>query len=313
MKNFIRFNALLLGCLSITLSAAEIDQYTTRHLDLADASEIVNNEANNHVRSALTRLEAVGCNEDSLYVELRKAFSNHKDGQLTIHMLHAEDFPRSVIPLRESIYADWNSWDGYLLGRPAAAKSPLALGPLVNIDGIRVGTDKFEHLFGRGFMYFKRHYLKGHSLKRVFKFGIKGEKTIFGGNKLATGIFSYADLSSNFNGMRFWNHMLQLRDDVMGDNHGPYIECQDNRYVQVKPIDFRHYMDESMDESINCPKFATKKTMNKYLKRVEALGYTCPMSKQTLETMQQKYGEFSHWIINEEGPGKVKYFGEFRK
>ena len=257
-------------------------------------------------------MDGVGCNEEQLYKELRKAFANHKNGELTIHMLHDKDFPRSVIGLRESVYADWTSWDGYLLGRPAAAKSPLALGPLVNIDGIRVGTDKFEHIFGRGFMYFKRHYLRGHSLKRVFKYGIRGEKTLFGGNKLATGVFSYADLSANFNGMRFWNHMLQLRDDVMGDNHGPYISCQNDKYVQVKEIDFRHYIDESMDESINCSKFATKKTMRKFMSRVEALGYTCPMSADTLEEMRQKYGQFSHWIINEEGPDDVSYFGEFR-
>ncbi len=309
MKKLIAPLALLM-CASVY--SAEVDQYTTRHLDLADSSEIVNSRANAHVRTALETLKDQGCQEDLLYSELRKAFANHKNGELTIHMLHAKNFPRSVIGLRESIYADWNSWDGYLLGRPAAAKSPLALGPLLNIDGVRVGTDKFEHLFGRGFMYFKRHYLKGHSLKRVFKFGIRGEKTIFGGNKLATGIFSYADLSANFNGMRFWNHILQLRDDVMADNQGPYVSCIDNKFVQVKDIDFRTYMDESMDESINCPKFASKKTMKKYLSRVEGMGYTCPMSQQTLTDMMTKYGDFSHWILNEEGPGKINYFGEFR-
>lgn len=313
MRSMKKLFLISLLALSNTLAhSAEVDQFTTRHLDLKDASELVNLEANRHVRNALARLENIGCDEDSLYKELRKAFANHKHGELTIHMLHAENFPRHQIALRESVYADWNSWDGFLLGRPSAANSPLALGPLVNIDGIRVGTDKFEHIFGRGFMYFKRHYLKGHSLKRVFKFGIRGEKTLFGGNKLATGVFSYADLSANFNGMRFWNHMLQLREDVMGDNHGPYISCQDNRFVQVKEIDFRHYIDESMDESINCSKFATKKTMRKFVSRVEALGYSCPIAPEKLEEMRLKYGALSHWIINEDGPDDVSYFGEFR-
>ena len=294
------------------LLAAEVDQYTTRHLELADASEHINQEANLHVRNALSHIEEQGCNEEALYTELRKAFANHKTGKLTIHMLHADNFPRSNIALRESVYADWTRWDGYLLGRPAAANSPLALGPLVNIDGQRVGTDKFEHMFGRGFAYFKSHYLRGKSLKRVLKFGIFMEKTTLGGNKLATGVFSYADLAANFNGMRFWNHILQLRPDVLGDDHGPYISCIDGKYKQVKEIDFKHYVDESMDESINCSKFATKRTMRKFVSRVEALGYSCPMSVDKLEEMRQKYGKISHWIINEDGPDDVSYYSEFR-
>jgi len=303
------FLAVALG--SLSLFSAEVDQYTTRHLELQDASEIVNAQANRHIQDALIYLADQGCNEEALYKELRKAFANHKHGKLTIHMLHDKHFPRHQIALRESIYTDWTPWDGYLLGRKAAEKSPLALGPLVNIDGIRVGTDKFEHIFGRGFMYFKRHYLKGHSLKRVFKFGIRGEKTLFGGNKLATGVFSYADLSANFNGMRFWNHMLQLRDDVMGDNHGPYISCVDNKFKQVKEIDFRHYIDESMDESINCSKLATKRSANKYKSRIEAMGYACPMDQATFEAMKTKYAKFAKWILNDEGIEDVSYFNEF--
>ena len=290
---------------------AEVDQFTTRHLELKNSTDIVNNEANRHVEESLKILEKSGCDENLLYEELKKGFANHKNGKLTIHMLHEKEFPRHQIALSESVYADWNRFDGYLLGRPAAAASPLALGPLVNIDGIRVGTDKFEHIFGRGFQYFKRFHLKQRSLKSVMKYGIRGEKTIFGGNILATGVFSYADLAANFNGMRFWNHMLQLRPDILGDNHGPYISCQDNQFVQVKKIDFRHYIDESMDESINCSKFARKKSAKKFLKRVEALGYSCPMDPDKLEMMKEKYGEFSKWIINDEGVEDVSYFNEF--
>ncbi len=294
-----------------SLRAAEVDQFSTRHLDLIDSNEVVNKQANKHVQEILTRLQSSGCDEDVLYSELKKVFANHKNGELTISMINDKEFPRHQIPLKESVYADWNRFDGYLLGRPSAAKSPLALGPLLNINGIRIGTDKFEHIFGRGFEYFKRYYLKERSLKSVMKYGIRGEKTIFGGNILATGVFSYADLSANFNGMRFWNHILQLRPDIMDDNIGPYISCKNNQFVQVKRIDFSHYIDESMDESINCSKFARKNSAKKFISRVEEMGYSCPMDQSVLDDMKLKYGELSKWIINDEGVEDVSYFNEF--
>lgn len=60
------------------------------------------------------------------------------------------------------------------------------------------------------------HTILKENLRRNFYNGAKIELIVLGGNRFQTGVFSYGDLSAEFNGMRFWNHMLQLRDDILG-------------------------------------------------------------------------------------------------
>ena len=45
------------------------------------------------------------------------------------------------------------------------------------------------------------------TLKHALMIGLKEEYGILG--RLPTGVISFADLAADFNGMRFWNHVLQ--------------------------------------------------------------------------------------------------------
>jgi hypothetical protein len=304
---------------------AEADNFTARLLTLTDASSAVNTLANGYLKNAVEDANKTqGCNEDVLYTELRKYFNNHSKGALVQALLYNHAAPINALPIKESVYSEWTVTNGYLLGRKSAASSPLALSPLIQIGDQIVGVDKFEHMFGTGFMYFTQHYSKGKDIEKVLKRGIFLEKTALGGNIFATGVFSYADLSANFNGMRFWNHMLQKQDDVLGSEHnlGPYISCENSAWkvVEKNPLDFRNYMDASMDESINCSKFANKSGERKFRKALAerhflgADGETlCPVEPQKLQDMKEKYkvAPIQHLIINEEGTGTVSYFNEF--
>lgn len=318
----------MLSVLSIGTFGAEVDQFTKRNDPLLDSSQILNAKANEYVQKSLKVLNesSINCStleaEKNLYKELRKYFANHTKGELTIYALKSDDVQKRKLKIQDSVFRDWTIFDGYLLGKPSANNSDLALGPLVRMNDVVIGTDKLEHLFGRGFSYFTNYYLKGKSLKRTLKSGVFGEKTIYGGNKIATGVFSYADLSANFNGMRFWNHMLQKREDVMGDNFGPYIICSNGKgWEQVKEIDFTHYFDASHDEAINCSKFPTKKTAKKYANVVKELAAEkthfvgiegCPIDPNALEAMKQKYGKFAKDILNlSSNDREVSYFNEF--
>lgn len=319
--------ALAIGFTVLTNHAAEVDQFTKRNDPLNDSSTILNQKANEYVQVALAKLNerSLDCQslaeEKNLYVELRKYFANHTKGELTIYALKSDEVQKRKLKIQDSIFKHWTIWDGFLLGRSSANDSDLALGPLIKMDQVVIGTDKLEHLFGRGFSYFNNFYLKGKSLDKTIGSGVFGEKTLYGGNKLATGVFSYADLSANFNGMRFWNHMLQKRADVMGDNFGPYIVCNsDKKWEQVKNIDFTHYFDESNDEAINCSKFPTKKTAQKYSQVVKSLATSgehftgaagCPIDPQALDAMKKKYGQFSKYILNLSTDRDVSYFNEF--
>ena len=168
---------------------------------------------------------------------------------------------------------------------------------------------------------------KDKTLTDVLKNGIFREKTVLGGNMVATGVFSYGDLSANFNGMRFWNHMLQKRDDVLGFeyNAGPYVRCEAGKWKTTEfKIDFRNYVDASMDESINCRKLATKGGVTQSKTAMESRGFhECPRNAKLLEQMHAKYNilmahdpsglTISHWIINTKGIGQVNHFGEFKE
>ena len=49
-----------------------------------------------------------------------------------------------------------------------------------------------------------------------------------------TGVMSYGDLAANFNGMRFWNHILGKRKDILNQDLGPYVKCKDRKWVVNK-------------------------------------------------------------------------------
>lgn len=313
-----------------SLQAAEVDHYGLHYDQIENATVEINERANHYLEKAVNKANEQGnCDEARLYKELREYFANHSQGELGKDLLHDKGIPRTIIPLAESVYQDWSILNGLLLGLPSAKKSPLALGPILKMGPIVVGTDKFEHMFGMGFQYFKGHYLKGKSLEKVLKRGIALEKTALGGNILATGVFSYGDLAANFNGMRFWNHMLQKHDDVLGAkyNIGPYIRCENESFVVSGKVDFRNYMDLSMDESVNCSKFASKKGLKRFLARVKEQLHKSDRSErncisaQNYSKLKSKYNviiatdpkksTIGHWILNTNGHGKVSYFNEF--
>ncbi|MFA6238332.1 MAG: hypothetical protein WC635_13445 [Bacteriovorax sp.] len=315
MKSRLIFTVVLASFFQ-SISATETDGFTNRNEPLADSADIINSRANQYVQKSLETLNAAGagCVEEDLYKELRIYFNNHSKGKLLKDILHDESIPKRKITLDNSVFKTWTPWDGLGMGLTFIARSGITISPILNFNNEILGADKFEHFFGQGYFYFTANYAKDKGTEKAVKTGIFKEKTILGGNKFGNGVFSYGDLSANFNGMRFWNHMLQQNDDVLGAdrNLGPYIICQDQKWVQSKKIDFKDYMDASMDESINCSKFPAKKTAERFLEQVKSLGMNCPIDPKKLDEMAEKYGELSKWIINEDGVGVIKYFGEFK-
>ncbi len=296
---------------------AETDTFTDRDIPLYDSVDALNSQANEVIRASLIKVnrQGLGCLEKNLYKELRKHFGNHTKTTFI------EDFTKSnalevrSVKLEESIYQNWRAWDGLGMGWSVARKTGLTMSPVVNIGGQLIGTDKLEHMYGQGYLYFNRNYLNDKGVEKAIKRGVGSEKTFLGGNKIGNGVFSYGDLSANFNGMRFWNHMLLLRPEILGPEHsqGPYIECRNNKWEQPVLVDFRNYIDDSMDEAINCSKFPTKKTASHFTAQLKTMELKCPLSIDRLENMNKKYGKMSKWIINMNGTGAVSYFKEFRK
>jgi hypothetical protein len=131
---------------------------------------------------------------------------------------------------------------------------------------------------------------------------------------ITTGVKAYGDLSANFNGMRFWNHVLQNYDDVLGKeyNIGPYVVCQGNKWVQIKEMDWADYIDDSFDEGLNCSGFPNKKmrglVQNRLaiLERETGIKHTCPMDQEKIDSVIPKYGIFAKDLINAKGHSTLK-------
>lgn len=316
MNKFLLFCIVYSSFSFIYAKASEADTFTRREEPLEDSSLIINSMANKAIQDAIlnTNKKEKGCIENDLYSELRFYFNNHMKGKLIIDIINSKDIPKRIITIPDSVYGNWSPWDGFGMGLSFMKKAKSTLASVVKINNYMVGVDKFEHMSGQGFLYFTDNYLKNKGPIIAVKKGAFREKFMLGGNKLENGVFSYGDLAANFNGMRLWNHMLQLRNDVLGESYniGPYITCQDNHWIQTKEIDFQNYIDDSMDEAINCSKFTSKSTVKKFTKTINDLGYSCPIDQQRLDDLILKYGVMAKWMINEKGTSVVKYFSEFK-
>ena len=315
-----KFSKFILMCSlsfsQLTAMAAEVDQFTRRNEFLSDSSELLNTKANLAIENSINaaNLKGKACSEKVLYKELRKYFSNHVRGELIKDVLANPDMPKRHISLKDSVYRDWTFWDGLGMGFTLLSRKAITMSDVMRVGDQEVGVDKLEHMFGQGFSYFKKNYLKEKGELAAVKKGIFFEKYLLGGQKMGNGVFSYGDLSANFNGMRFWNHMLLLRDDVLGVdfNLGPYITCENNIWVKAKELDLKNYIDDSVNETINCSKFPSENTLNKFKDRLTLMGTSCPVDQKRLDAVNLKYRHMAKWIINPDGPGELKYFREFK-
>lgn len=304
--------------LTASLQAAEIDPFTNRYAPLKDSLSAVNTLTNRLLNEALSEAnEKSGCSEKKLYKAMRKRFNNQYQGELASTIIDSEDIPKTKTPSNESIYRDFQWYEAIVQGGTARISDPIA--DLMKVNGYLIGTDKFEHFLGSGYRYFKKHYIENEPVEEALRIGWKAETGFLGA--VTTGVMSYGDLAANFNGMRFWNHVLLKSDDVLGAEHnlGPYVTCENNQWVATeKTIDWSDYIDESFDEAINCSRFKNETLARKVntrlielaLKDKEGRHYVCPLVPAALDKLKEKYGRLAPFLLNGHGnnPIGVEFF-----
>ena len=290
---------ILLLLLTMSLYGAEVDNFSQRHISLPDSLNLLNTLTNDSLNEALKKTKQ--CREDHLYETLRQHF--HKLAQKTlsdqIMKSNRLGFNKIRTPFKKSVYQDFNFSDGFIL---TSFKS-FSLAELIQVDGVYLGMDKLRHFWGKGHHYFKLYSLNQGPLDDALKYGWNEENSFLG--FWTTGVVSYADLSANFHGMRFWNHILQKKEDIFGQNLGPYVECQNGRWAQVKQMDFANYVDQSFDESINCSVFRNERILKKIQNRMRILSeegnieLTCPM--ESIDSLKDQYGDLAPYLLNFHG------------
>jgi hypothetical protein len=130
----------------------------------------------------------------------------------------------------------------------------IELSPIVRAGGVLMGIDKLGHFLAQGFQYYE-HYQTLHALPEseryaaMRKFGHDQEAQQLG---IATGgVYSYADLASNWAGMSFF---LALFDDIdiEGARHARYFErTERGGYRRVRDFHWAEWVSPDWDEVLN--------------------------------------------------------------
>ncbi|MBF0314327.1 MAG: hypothetical protein HQK50_07100 [Oligoflexia bacterium] len=174
------------------------------------------------------------------------------------------------------------------------------LGASININNNIIGSDKVGHFFAQGYTYFKKAYLNKntHGIQDALDYGHTSEKYYFG--LQTTGIYSYGDLASNYDGMRFWKKLIGIRTTT-GDNtidEQPYVICKNGKWQANPQVKFSwgDYVNPAWDEAINCSSLRNpwmdEKVYFEMQEKAKAQGkdgYSCPLSVDACQSIVKEY------------------------
>lgn len=298
--------------------AAEIDSVTPRKIDLENSRDQINRIFNERIKVGIENANHgrnSSCDEAELYEELRKAIFQSFTASWGLKGYGLDKQLREILAeksyslsLNDSIYRDINYLEGFSLNLKE-------LSDVVNINGHLIGLDKLGHFFAEGWSYFNLTQNDDQNLHEALEWGRQQETGKFG--YLTTGIFSFSDLSANFNGWRFWNKVLLRDNDPLKGFVGnllnrPYAKCK----IQI--IDsFKHkeiirewehtssfqvsdYLDGSWDEGNNCNSFEDPVIEEKVNNRIQQIypDFNCPVKGEQCLQSKEKYGYYAKYILH---------------
>ncbi len=292
---------------ALASSGAEIDSVTPRGSKLRDASRRMDARVASFIRIGVERANERerGCDSDALYREIRRAISTPFVGHAIAESLNAApDLDARRIALRDSIYRDLGIFD-------AVSIHLKDLSAVIRLDDHLVGVDKFGHFLVQGWKYFEVAYLEGHGIEAALKWGERSERTYFG--LYTTGIYSYADLAANFDGMRFWLRLLAQDTDPLETGtffNRPIVTCGKRFWTRApywrvnRKVRVSRYVNGAWDEGSNCSRYRNPEIGALVGDRVaereaeDSTSYACPITPQSCVRAQQRYGPYADRLLH---------------
>ncbi len=234
-----------LALVSIT-HADESDQYMVWGIELADAAPTINAYVNERIVGSLGRINESNpdCDCETLTTGV---FTDIYQDRLRANLTDFIEFTQSieVYPARDVIPGEIIDQSIY---RNALVSITIRVTRNIRIGEVYLGTDKLNHFFGIGRRYYTRYLAslkagrsQAEAEDEAILWGILTENTFLGSS--TNGIFSIADLESNYQGFRLAQGLCA------GDS--PYIVHQQGKWTIFRPIDLRDYVDPTFDESFN--------------------------------------------------------------
>jgi len=290
------------------LRAGEVDNYLAWEKDIPDHYILFNQFLNNRIRHTLEKIN-LGIDSGREYPSLYNKCENVS--MEIIKKLGTNYLGLAALNAEFEIWAQDNHLiDSYpvnsttndemrkisLYGPSPSFKESffLSIDRVVNVGGVYFGTDKLSHFTGSGYLYYG-NYLKAKkqgrsqidSIKYAVKKGYKMECGIIGIQ--STGVFSYADLEANFQGM--------LMSIDMCEGEYPYLYSEGGKWFVTQQIDFRNYVNPYWDESFNNSSY-TPKRVKKMLQMIKKNGYCNLLNSDWVANQQTNYKD----LITRQGP-----------
>jgi hypothetical protein len=298
---------LFLAVLALPAQGAEIDSVTGRPAHLDDSMRRIDARINAWIRAGVEAANRKGraCDEAQLYKQVKKAISTPFIGHWVAEELnHAEDLDRRRTRFEDSIYRDLGFFD-------AISVHLKDLSAVVRLRDHVVGVDKIGHFLVQGWKYFEIAYRDGDGVEAALAWGEHSERTYFG--LYTTGIYSYADLAVNFDGMRFWLRLLGRERDPLGKRclfNRPYVRCSrrlwigKRRWRVGRKAHLSDYVSGAWDEGVNCSRYRNAEiealVVAQIREREEAdlANYRCPMAADACAAAREGYGPYAERLLH---------------
>jgi hypothetical protein len=226
----------------------ETDQYYTWGRSLADATAVLNAKLNLEIGQALEATEAHHSGGpptcEAIARELRSRLHFIILQPIEVWATHSSLVPRfPATPEEELTYRRMNLNGNH---GPFDTGRWIPDSPTVEVNGVRLGTDKPSHFFSSGWRYRQKYIAaKKRGLsdelaqEAAVRWGVLEERTTNG--LLTDGVFSFGDLEANFGGMLFYLSLC--------DGPDPLLALEGNRWKARRPFDWREYVTPAWDES----------------------------------------------------------------
>lgn len=256
--------------------SAETDNFTGRYHELAaleDSTLVLDDFINQKLAEAVAAANTQGsCNTQALYENVWNRVGHNPISETENFAERSPLVHSYLVPFKEGIYGTVPTF--------LDEKRPPRVADLFILSGwfagsIRlnhqiIGTDKLGHFFGQGWEYFQTG-----SLKEALALGIHDEEGLDG--YIGSGVYSYGDLSANFEGLRFWKSLLG------GSN--AYIECKSGEFIQRRRFTWQEYVTPAWDEALNCSKYATPEMTNAVQGQLAQMRMQCPAEPSSCQSI----------------------------
>lgn len=245
--------AILLSSLAASEARAwETDQIYGRTSPLPDATQALNGRMDVALGRAVARVvDEGGCGLDDAELQFALADAIHHEvgpprlvrGRNLLrgkgynaYGAWVEQSGMGLLPGRgQGLYADVGLFEGILLATTGTCST-------VDVAGVRVGVDKFDHFLGMGHSLYTRS-LRPQGLEAALQWSARTEVGHYG--LAMSGAFSFADLEANAEGYDFYAGLLSPGSVIVrGEGACP---------VQVRPWSWADVLDWRYDEVMNPP------------------------------------------------------------